>query len=151
MKCNENEKKACVRLLSNQLPTNYINNISFFEPASYLSGKIFSKRRRFAVASTLRIHISPSFRRWSDVDLRIRYEPKKKNSKFFAFLGQEKSLSLPNVNTASGTRSGAKRCIGKKITGRGPTRRRGPDARLLASAVASPDVISIGAGRKFFF
>merc|ERR1711954_200967 len=71
--------------------------------------------------------------------------------KFFAFLGQEKSLSFLSVNTSSGTRSGAKRCIGKKIMGRGPTRRRGPDARLPASAVASPDVSSIGAGRKNFF
>ena len=37
--------------------------------------------------------------------------------KFFAFLGQEKSLSFLSVNTSSGTRSGAKRCIGKKNHG----------------------------------
>ena len=35
--------------------------------------------------------------------------------KFFAFLGQEKSLSFLNIGTSSGTRSGAKKCIGKKI------------------------------------
>ena len=35
--------------------------------------------------------------------------------KFFAFLGQEKSLSFLNIGTSSGTRSGVKKCIGKKI------------------------------------